>query len=423
MDEATTRVNCPHGEECGACALLGVGYEEQLRRKREVLGQALGRHPGLRGIRPFPCLPSPLRQGYRNRAKMAVGMSRRGGIRVGYFRAGTREIVSAPDCRVLIPELLETTCRIRRFLETSSNIPRELRHVDVRCGSDPARQHLTLVFRATECPAFPLDALRKSCRAVNGISVNLNPQAGPQVIRGSVRPLWGEREVWVDHAGYRLRVSPAAFFQVNHALLPTIHELMEIFLGRGDVLADLYAGVGTHGLALRRRFRRVLFAEGNRSAVSDLKATIREHGITNFRISPMAVERGLDELREEAPDAVVLNPSRAGAEESVLDAVSRSPATTLAYLSCDPTTLCRDLDVLVRKGFTIQSVQPIDMMPQTQQVEALALLTRPPRRATSASLKTPREGDRTSPPPGHEAGQSACGVLFPTLDVMGCGGL
>ena len=255
-----------------------------------------------------------------------------------------------------------------------------LRNIDVRGGTDPARQHLTLVFRATECPSFPLDGLRKRCPAVNGISVNLNPTTGPQVIRGAVRPLWGEREIWVNHAGVRLRVSPAAFFQVNLALLPTVHHLMEGFFERGDVLADLYAGVGTHGLALRRRFRRLLFAEGNRTAVADLKSTARAHGITDLRISPVAVERGLDRLRDEAPDAVVLNPSRAGAGPEVLDAVSHCPVTKLAYLSCDPKTLCRDLDLLCRKGFTIRSVQPIDMMPQTRQVEALALLTRPPSR-------------------------------------------
>jgi len=371
-----TTVHCIHGKECGACALLEVDYEDQLRQKRAVLTEALATHPGLREIRPLPCLPSPLLAGYRNRAKMAIGMSGRGGVRVGYFRAGTREIVNAPDCRVLIPELLETTRRIRRFLQTSASIPRTLRHIDLRCGSDPARQHLTLVFRATECPKFPLDALRESCPAVDGISFNLNATPGPQVIRGAVRPLWGEREIWVEHAGFRLRVSPAAFFQVNLALLPTIHELMENFFERGGVLADLYAGVGTHGLALLKIFRRVLFAEGNRSAVADLKSTLLARDITGYRISPVAVERGLARLRDESPDAVVLNPSRAGAKEAVLDAVSRCPVRKLAYLSCDPVTLCRDLDILRRKGFKISSIQPIDMMPQTAQVEALALLTR-----------------------------------------------
>ncbi len=376
MEQTNSSIRCPHGDECGACALLGVNHEEQLRRKREVMAKALGDHPGLRKVRPLPCVPSPIVEGYRNRAKMAIGMSRHGGIRVGYFRSGTREIVDAPDCRVLVPELLETTRQIRRFVEKSSNVPRTLRHIDVRCGSDPTRQHLTLVFRATDMPPFPLDALSRRCPAVDGISVNLNPTKGPQVIRGAVRHLAGEREIWVDHAGCRLRVSPGAFFQVNLALLPTIHGLMESFFEGGDVLADLYAGVGTHGLALRHRFRRLLFVEGNRSAAADLKSTARTEKLSDFRVAAVAVERGLAKIKEEGPDAVVLNPSRIGAKESVLDAISQCPVSKLAYLSCDPMTLCRDLEILRRKGFEVRSVQPVDMMPQTRQVEALALLTR-----------------------------------------------
>ena len=376
MQDPTNRVSCIHSHECGACTLLGVAYRDQLEHKRDSVVRALGQHPKLRGIRPLSCVPSPLRDRYRNRAKMAVGISRRREIRLGYFRTGTREIVDAPECRVLVPELLDTTFRIRRWLQKSRSIPPTLRHVDVRCGGDPTRHHLTLVFRATECPTFSLEALKSHCPAVTGISVNLNNTTDAQVIRGPVRWLWGEREIWVDYAGVRFRVSPGAFFQVNLALLPMIHQRMESFFGRGDVLADLYAGVGTHGLTLRREFRRVLFLEGSRQAVADLKFTIREHGVTDFRIAPVAAERGLDRLREESPDAVVLNPSRAGAHASLLDAVSQCPVTKLAYLSCDPGTLCRDLAILHRRGFRIRSVQPIDMMPQTQQVEALALLTR-----------------------------------------------
>ena len=132
---------------------------EQLQRKRELLGRELRRYDSLKGARLLDTLPSPEGVGYRNRARMAVGLSRHGGATLGYFRAGTREIVDAPECGVLVPELLETTRRIRNLLTAARNIPRELRHLDLRCGSDPRRQHLTLVFRATEMPRFPLEAL------------------------------------------------------------------------------------------------------------------------------------------------------------------------------------------------------------------------------------------------------------------------
>lgn len=370
------QLTCPHREACGACAHLGMAYEDQLTRKRQVMRNALGEFRSLRGTDLLETLPSPLIGAYRNRAKMAVGISRKTGLRLGYFRAGTRQIVDAPDCRVLVPELLETTRRLRRFLATSHKIPRELRHVDLRCGTDPKRQHLTLVFRSTDRPTFPLDRLRRSCSRIDGISINLNPSSGPQVIRGAIRPTWGRREVWVHCAGLRLRVSPGSFFQVNLALLPAIHRIMGEFLRGGGVLADLYAGVGTHGLALRESFQRVFFAEGTRCAVADLKATVRQHRISNVEIAGTAVERSLQRLKDERPDAVVLNPSRAGATQSVLDAILAAPTQRIAYLSCEPATLCRDLDYLVRQGFRMRSVQPVDMMPQTGQVEAVALLGR-----------------------------------------------
>jgi 23S rRNA (uracil1939-C5)-methyltransferase len=277
---------------------------------------------------------------------------------------------------VLVPELLETTRRLRGFLAGARNVPRDLRHLDLRCGSDPSRQHLTLVFRATALPEFPVDRLRRACPAIDGISVNLNPSAGPQVLRGAIRPVWGQREIWVDCAGLRLRVSPGSFFQVNLALLPLIHQRVAEFLAGGKVLADLYAGVGTHGLALRNGFQRVFFVEGVRGAAADLDATIRGHGVPGTEIASTSVERALRRLARRAPDAVILNPSRAGADASVLDAVAATPAARIAYLSCEPATLCRDLDLLERRGLRTRSVQPVDMMPQTAQVEALALLER-----------------------------------------------
>ncbi len=280
--------------------MLGMSYTGQLQRKRELLGRELRGYSSLKGARLLDTLPSPERSGYRNRARMAVGLSRQGGVRLGYYRAGTREIVDAPECGVLVPELLETTRRIRNLLITARNIPRELRHLDLRCGSDPKRQHLTLVFRASEMPRFPLEALRRAAPAIDGISMNLNPGSSPQVIRGSIRHLWGSREIWVRHAGTKLRVSPGAFFQVNLSILPAIHALMESYLTGGKLLIDLYAGVGTHGLALGRKYGKVLFAEGTRAAVADLKSTARGMGLTDVVVLPTAVERSLRKLRAKA---------------------------------------------------------------------------------------------------------------------------
>jgi 23S rRNA (uracil1939-C5)-methyltransferase len=373
---AERTVDCPHRVACGACSLLLQPYAAQLESKRRWLMDALEKTVRFAPRQILGTLPSPRIEGYRNRAKMAISSDREHRSSLGYFQRRSREVVDAPHCGVLVPELLETTRRLRKLLNSSTRFPFALRHIDLRCGSDPTRQHLTLVVKAEKPPRLPIEAVVDACPHVAGIGVNLNPGGGPQVIKGPVDPVFGAREVFVDSAGLSLRISPGSFFQVNLGLLPDIHSRMAEFFGGGGLLVDLYAGVGTHGLALRRSFRRVLCIEGVRSAVADGKASITAGRVDNVEILASPVHRALRRLRSEKPDAVILNPSAAGADGRALEVILASQARSVAYLSCDPATLARDLALLVKGGFKPVTVQAIDMMPQTRQVEALALLRR-----------------------------------------------
>lgn len=374
LTERTT--DCTHRRTCGACSFLRDPYGRQLEEKRRRLREALLGQLRLEPRRILPTVPSPIVEGYRNRAKMTISSSRDGTSKLGYFQRRTREVVDAPDCVVLVPELLETTRRLRSLLNSRLRLPFALRHIDLRCGSDPKRQHLTLVIKAEEMPRIPYEAIMDACPSLVGLATNLNRGATAQVIKGRIEPMLGAREVFVESSGLRLRVSPGSFFQVNLAVLPAIHERMASFLGKGDLLLDLYAGVGTHGLALRDQFERVLCVEGVRSSVADAKASIRSGRVRNVEVLGSPIHRAIRRLRSESPHAVVLNPSAAGAEKTTLETVLASTAKRVAYLSCDPETLARDLSMLVRGGFEIASVQAIDMMPQTGQIECLVLLGR-----------------------------------------------
>jgi 23S rRNA (uracil1939-C5)-methyltransferase len=369
-------VDCPHRVECGACSLLRQPYDVQLVRKRRWLMDALDEKGRYDRRKILPTLPSPQVEGYRNRAKMTISTDRERRSMLGYFQRGSREVVDAPHCGVLVPELLETTGRLRRLLNSSVRFPFVLRHIDLRCGSDPTQQHLTLVVTSETLPKLPIEAIAEACPHITGIGVNLNPRGGPQVIKGRVDPVEGAREVFVESAGLSLRVSPGSFFQVNLGLLPEIHSRMAAFLGGGNLLLDLYAGVGTHGLALRQDFRRVLGVEGVRSSVADARASIKEGQVDNVEILANPIHRTLRRLRSEKPNAVILNPSGVGADSPALGAIIASTARSVAYLSCNPTTLARDLAVLIDGGFKLVTAQAIDMMPQTRQVEALAFLRR-----------------------------------------------
>jgi 23S rRNA (uracil1939-C5)-methyltransferase len=369
-------VDCPHRVECGACSLLRQPYEQQLERKRRWLMDAIAKEGRCNKDKILPTLPSPQIEGYRNRAKMAISTDRDRRSALGYFQRSSREVVDAPHCGVLVPELLETTRRLRKLLNSSTRFPFVLRHIDLRCGSDPTQQHLTLVIKSETLPHFPIEAIAEACPHVAGIGVNLNPGRGPQVIKGPIDPVHGAREIYVDSAGLSLRISPGSFFQVNLGLLPEIHKRMAEFLDGGKLLVDLYTGVGTHGLALRQRFRRVLCVEGVRSSVADAKASIKAGGVKNVEILGSPIHRAQRRLRSERPEAIILNPSAAGADPPTLEMIVRSSARRVAYLSCDPTTLVRDLAALIEGGFQLVTIQAIDMMPQTRQVEALAFLRR-----------------------------------------------
>ncbi len=320
-------VDCPHRVPCGACSLLRKPYPEQLKQKRRWLGEALDKELTIQTEQVLLTLESPLIEGYRNRAKMAISTDRDRRSSLGYFQRRSREVVDAPDCGVLVPELLQTTRSLRRLMNSSTRFPFVLRHVDLRCGSDPRQQHLTLVIKSETLPKIPLEAIVNACPNVAGIAVNLNPKGGPQVIKGRIDPLWGEREVWVRSAGLELRVSPGSFFQVNLGLLEKIHSRMAEFLGEGKLLFDLYAGVGTHALALRQQFRRILCVEGVRSATADAKAAVKLGRVENVEILANPIRRALHRLRSEKPDAVILNPSAAGAEELALEMIVESTAT------------------------------------------------------------------------------------------------
>jgi 23S rRNA (uracil1939-C5)-methyltransferase len=373
---ADQTVDCPHRVECGACSLLRQPYREQLERKRGLLLDAIYKKARCDKKKILQTLPSPRIEGYRNRAKMTISTDRERRSALGYFQRHSREVVDAPQCGVLVPELLETTRSLRSLLNSPTRFPFVLRHIDLRCGSDQTRQHLTLVIKAETTPRLPIEEIADACRHVAGIGVNINPGRGPQVIKGHIDPVHGVREVYVDSAGLALRVSPGSFFQVNLGLLPEIHSRMAAFLDGGKLLIDLFAGVGTHGLALRRRFTRVLCVEGVRSSVADGKASIAAGGVENVEILASPIHRALRRLRSERPEAIILNPSAAGADPPTLEMIVRSPARRVAYLSCDPTTLTRDLAALIDGGFKLVTVQAIDMMPQTRQVEALAFLGR-----------------------------------------------
>ena len=370
------RLACPIARDCGGCALIDRPYESQLELKRRRVADALAVHPGLAGVEIEPCLPAPVRAGYRNRAKLAVSRES-GALRIGLFRRGTREVIDLAPCLVQSSWLIERLEPIRAWLTRHALAAPDgpVKHLDLR-ETDDGGGHLTLVLdRAVDDPAeLSHDSLLESWPALSGLSINVNPRSSSFVFGETTRTIHGSRS-FVTRG---FEVPATGFFQVAPLLLEPIHQRMAEHLGADRPLLDLYCGVGVHGLSVASRLPRserpLSGIEIGVAAAACARRNADRMGIP-ARFACGAVEKRLAaEIEREEPGRVILNPGRAGCHDSVPAKLGALPLRA-AYLSCEPETLARDLDRFVRAGRRVERVLPLDMMPQTDQTEALALLS------------------------------------------------
>jgi 23S rRNA (uracil1939-C5)-methyltransferase len=383
---------CPHRPPCGGCALLELPYEAQRERKRSRVCEALARFPSQADLPVGACLPAPSPVGYRTRAKFAVALSR-GAARavIGLFRPGSHEVLDLPECRVVHPALLPLLDELRARLP-EAGLP--VLHVDLRWSRHAARAHLTLVVRG---PCDP-DRARPFAAALCAVrpelaGVGLRETSGgpvPRAVGGSTRDLCGERYLVETLAGARFRLSPGAFFQADPAAAEQLHRLAREWLGDPAPepprqLCDLYAGVGAFAVTLADLAPRVTAVEQVAAAAEDAVASAALSGAA-LQVVRAPVERFLAATRDDPPDRVVLDPPRRGLAAAVIQALGAAGPTRLAYVSCDPETLARDLDALAPLGLVAREAVPVDLFAQTDEVETVALLerSRAPWRPTTA---------------------------------------
>ncbi|MCP5039391.1 MAG: class I SAM-dependent RNA methyltransferase [bacterium] len=321
---------CEYFERCGGCAWQHLDYETQLEAKQRILRDALERIGKLTQLPAIEVVPSPRPYGYRGRTRV-LGR----GAHVGYRRYHEHALEPVTRCPVLVPaleaELEALAARVREQHEAGSAA--EDREWELAVGRDGR-------VRCTE----------------------LDTGVGPRV----------ELEV----AGEIIRVAPGGFAQANPLLYQTMFDRVAAALesASAGTLVELFAGAGFFTLGLARRFRRVIAVESDATACTDLSENLATAKLANIEVRNARVEEVLDDLCGRAPDALVLDPPRTGLARGTAGKLAAVRAPHIAYLSCDPATLARDLAQLSASGYRLRSLTAIDVFPQTPHVEALASL-------------------------------------------------
>ena len=378
---------CPHAPDCAGCALIGTAYTRQLALKRERVETALAAFPRLAGVEIGSIVGSPRVFGYRNQAKLVARRARRG-LLLGVYRPGTHQVVDISRCPVHDPRITQVLAGVRQALAaTDPPVYDErsgsgwLRYVVIRASAWKHSAQIILVVRDRNWSgeAALVGRLRR-LPSVRSVTLNLNRSQGNVIFGERFIGVTREQSLLERVGGLTLTSRAGAFLQANIGVARKVYDRVLAFADpQPDTVAvDLYCGVGAISFYLATRARHVFGVEESPNAILDAKANIRLNGFHNVRFFAMPAAAGMAHLTEALPgvDLVTLNPPRKGADEATRTAIARAAPARIVYVSCEPTTLARDLDWFATRGWRTQRVDPFDMLPQTEHVECVAVLNR-----------------------------------------------
>jgi 23S rRNA (uracil1939-C5)-methyltransferase len=373
---------CQHFGACGGCQHQDLAYEEQLTLKRtrlrELLEQSRVELPGEIVVH------SSRSYSYRNRIRLRLE-SIDAAKRFGYNRPATTEFLPISECPISAPVLIQTA----EALLATAAADRDTLHwvnaaaeVELFTNDDLSRVQLTLFCAPrTKAPQGSFERFLKALQrtapqVVGAAAAAFDERTGPtgRILAEAGAPglnyRVGDETYWITRGG---------FFQVNRFLLPTLVELVCIDKERprsGTLVWDIFSGVGLFSRILARSFTQVTAVEANPIAIADLRAAFGKLGHQFQAVESTAVDfLRAATLQRDRPDLVVLDPPRAGAGVEACGLLARIAPRQIVYISCDPTTLVRDLAVL-QPQYEITAMHLIDLFPQTSHIEAIAVLSR-----------------------------------------------
>jgi 23S rRNA (uracil1939-C5)-methyltransferase len=379
---------CPHYPHCIGCPLIDVPYPEQLVRKRDIVARALAAYPSLIRLEVPSVIASPHRLGYRARVKLVV-RSTRGEVATGLYVPGSHRVIDISSCPVhprpvnqVVRYLKAKLFELRIAPYDERNDSGQLRYLDFRYSFARHELSVTLVTRHREFPQGMALArsLSRKFSFITGVIQNINEQRG-NVIWGDRYHLLSGRDSLLEQIGGLSFVFPAGVFsQANPSTAKKLYDMvaeMAALSGRENVI-DLYCGVGPISIYLAGSARLVWGIDDGSVSIDTAKQNARRNGISNCRFVEGDVGEKIAEAHKTLGkvDRIVLNPPRKGVQPAAMDAILAVKAPMIVYVSCEPTSLARDLDKLVTQGYRIVRLQPLDMFPQTKQVENVVLLER-----------------------------------------------
>ena len=391
---------CPHFGSCGGCIFQSLPYEEQLRLKesqlRELLDAAVQEPYAFEGVKE-----SPRRLAYRNKMEFSFGDAFKDGpLALGmHKRGGFYDIVTTDCCQIVDEDYRRIlACTLEYFQEQGLPFYHRLRHTGylrhllVRKGARTGEILVDLVTttqlaegqeaggaseRERETAwAERLRALELDGRIV-GLLHTYNDSLADVVQNDRTEILWGRGYFYEELLGLRFKISPFSFFQTNSLGAEVLYSTAREYIGetKDRVIFDLYSGTGTIAQILAPVAAKVVGVEIVEEAVEAARVNAQLNGLSNCSFIAGDVLKVVDELQEK-PDLIVLDPPRDGIHPKALQKIIDFGVERIVYISCKPTSLARDLELLQGRGYRVEKAVGVDMFPWTGNVETVVLLSK-----------------------------------------------
>lgn len=372
---------------CDGCPLIAMAYRAQLDLKKKQVEREMWAYDSLKGTLIHDVLPSPRPLEYRNSAKLVVAGSH-AAPQIGIYRRNSHQVADISRCPLHHPLINRIVGAVKAGI-TKGKVPIYnpktgngiLRYLVVRVSEAGNRAMVVFVtaYRSYNELHHLAKYLREAVPEVDVVAQNVNPSEG-NVILGPQQEHFLTRQHTIEETlgTVRFAISPRSFFQVNSGGARLIYDTVRQWsaLTGNETIVDLYCGIGGISLFLAPGAREVLGIEVVDSAVADAEKNARLNRIGNCSFEAGDAAELLEEYREEGKpvDLLILNPPRKGCDRRVLETAAALAPSRIIYVSCSPSTLARDLDILAGMGYASRQVQPVDMFPQTPHVENVAII-------------------------------------------------
>ncbi len=374
---------CEHFKYCGGCSFSHLKYKAEAELKAEKVKDAFLRiahlEPEFEDI-----IVSQNTERYRNKAQYPVRREN-GILKIGFYAKKSHRVIDGDDC-LLEPEEFGQIIEIFRSFIHDYNIPVYsedlhvglIRHIYLRKAFNTNEIMVCVVINGDTLKFS--DELIEELKKINGFKtliINKNQEKTNVVLGAECETLYGDGFITDILCGVKVKLSPLSFYQVNHDTAELLYNKAKEYaaLTKEDDFLDLYCGTGTIGLSMAKEAKSLIGVEIIPDAIKDAKLNAKLNNIDNAEFICGDAKDAIKELQQRniTPKVVILDPPRKGCNEELLKTVSEMNPERIVYVSCDPATLARDAERLLKLGYETKKVTPVDMFPRTAHVETVAL--------------------------------------------------